>query len=461
MIQKNIEITIENENIFEEDKLNRRESIEDLSLLIKSISQPFVFSINANWGAGKTTFVKLWKAHLQEKHQVHSIYFSAWEDDFSQEPLLAILSELNQFVSENFKDDSEIISKMQETKEFGVKVLKRGIPAFVKGATAGVLDIDKGMESAIGAISESIATEVIDSYSKDKAITEQFKKNIEDLIRQIDTDKPFVIFIDELDRCRPLYAIELLERIKHLFNIKKLIFILSIDKKQLSESIKSQYGNIDTDNYLRRFIDLEYNLPSVSKDRFCEFLHEKFEFDKILRTKGIDSQSSDVDYLEWMKVTFRIFELSLREIEQIFIKLNILFRTIKQHHISIYFSIFIFLVSFKTYDEDAYDNLVNNSILLDKIKKLIDMKLIEEKSYMRNLINATIQATIYKDVGYAEYIKTQEDELKSGNIFNPDLRDYIAILKYRPRRSHVSLEIIVKNVIKKIDFSEKFDFSTV
>ena len=89
-------------------------------------------------------------------------------------------------------------------------------------------------------MSETIAQEVIDNYSKDKLVKDEFKKAIEELLSAIDDKEkikekqPFVIFIDELDRCRPLYAIELLERIKHIFGIDGLIFVLSIDKEQLA-----------------------------------------------------------------------------------------------------------------------------------------------------------------------------------------------------------------------------------
>jgi predicted KAP-like P-loop ATPase len=44
---------------------------------------------------------------------------------------------------------------------------------------------------------------------------------MDEILKEIDEGKPLIIFIDELDRCRPLYAIECLERIKHIFGIKQ------------------------------------------------------------------------------------------------------------------------------------------------------------------------------------------------------------------------------------------------
>lgn len=82
MIKKNQEIEIDENDIFKNDKLQREDSIKDLSKLIISNTEPLVLSINASWGSGKTTFVKLWQTYLKKECNVNSIYFSAWEDDF-------------------------------------------------------------------------------------------------------------------------------------------------------------------------------------------------------------------------------------------------------------------------------------------------------------------------------------------------------------------------------------------
>ena len=88
--------------------------------------------------------------------------------------------------------------------------------------------------------------------------------------------KPQIFIVDELDRCRPTYAIEMLERIKHLFTIENVIFVLSVDQSVLHESIKGFYGSssISAENYLRRFIDVEYCLPDPSIEKFIELSYE-------------------------------------------------------------------------------------------------------------------------------------------------------------------------------------------
>jgi hypothetical protein len=72
--------------------------------------------------------------------------------------------------------------------------------------------------------------------------------------------------------------------------------VLSIDKKNLAKSIQSQYGNIDTNNYLRRFIDLEFDLKNPSIDKFCDVLCQKFELDNILENKEISTNGVNEGY---------------------------------------------------------------------------------------------------------------------------------------------------------------------
>jgi len=163
-----------------------------------------------------------------------------------------------------------------------------------------------------------------------------------------------------------LYAIELLEKIKHIFGIEKIIFVLSIDKKQLSESIKSQYGAIDTDNYLRRFIDLEYNLKNNDINNFTNFLFDKTK--NLINLKGIrnnyylsSSLKVDIDLL------IDIYKLSLREIEQFFLKFNIIIKTIKMYSdIDLIVKIIIFLEISKI-DKNNVDKV--EEILLENRSK--------------------------------------------------------------------------------------------
>lgn len=464
MILKNNQIKIDDANIFLHDKLDREESIENLSKLIIETKEPFVFSVNANWGAGKTTFIQLWKIYLKNKYDVNSIYFSAWEDDFSKEPLISILGELNNYINTNYNHDSEVVSDFNKVKSFTGKVIKRGLPALIKGSTAGVLDLDKGFESAIGAMAEQTTKELIENYYSEKNIIVEFKKSVHEVLSKIDSDKPFIIFIDELDRCRPLYAIELLERIKHVFGIENLIFILSIDKKQLAESIKSQYGNIDTDNYLRRFIDLEYQLNNNNLDKFCDALYKKFNLDNILKTKGIKTEFGDFNHLNVIKKLVDVFNLSLRQVEQVFTKLHIIFTTIEPRLYESHFRIFVFFEILKSNNSEKYYEFINGKDIANEIKSMVLPFITSDTTRdISVIIEAIIDATCKNDEEYSLLIKSKEEELlkiqDTSSLEYKKLSWYINLLKHTPDTwDEYSMNKLIDTVIKKIEFVDKFNF---
>ena len=467
MLIKNKMIEINNEDIFANDILGRRQSIIDLSNLITSYNEPFVLSINADWGAGKTTFLKLWKAYLKKEHEVNSIYFSAWEDDFSKEPLIAILGEINNYIEDNSCSDN-VKSKFDTVKKTGSKIFKRALPAFIKGATMGIVDVDKGFEAALGALSEEAVSELIDNYNSEKKLLEEFKESMTLLIKEINEDKPFVIFIDELDRCRPLYAIELLERLKHIFGVDNLIFILAIDKKQLSESIKSQYGKIDANKYLKRFIDLEYNMKNLNVETFCDVLYHKYNFDATLRGKGINANRNDYHHLSIMKKLAVSLNLSLRDIEQVFTKLHIVFKAIEPGLYESHFRVFVLFEMIRAYDSELYEGLIYRQENQELIKNTI-LPVFKTNSNFRDvstILEASIDAVGKNSTQYIEFIQEKQRQLEGiTDTESPEyaqLKNYVATVdKGLGDFGDYNFNDLVETVIKKLEFAEAFNLSVV
>lgn len=463
MVYKNQPIAINlADDIFQNDKLERKNAIEDLSSLLEVTNQSFVLALNSDWGAGKTTFVKLWQAYLQKEKGMRSIYFSAWEDDFSKEPLISILGEIKKYINDNFREKSDVAQSFEKVKSFSGKVLKRGVPAFVKGMMGGLLDVPKGVEEAIGAITESTAKELIENYSKDKEITKEFKEAIQELLSKLGDTKPFVIFIDELDRCRPLYAIELLERIKHIFGIDGLIFVLSIDKKQLVESIKSQYGNIDAQTYLRRFIDMEYTLQNPSLDKFCTYLYyDVYKLDNAIKEKNIAYYDDDLEMLQYCT---KVFNLSLRDVEQVFIRLKIIFKTIVPRFLEIHFEIIFFFLSFKMKYPDKYELLITRKISEKELRDIFDTKKMIDS--IQTMIKAIFLATSKSEQEMIDIIKNQKEVLltieNQSSTVTPEKDEQkrlIELLEYTyGNRHNYKLNNVIETVIHKVEFADKFNF---
>ena len=252
----NNEVIIDKDNIFENDKLKRQDEIIRLTSIIEAVDNQMVLAINSEWGTGKTTFLKMWKQSL-ENDGYKTVFFNSWENDFSEDPFVSFIGEINKELGAN-----EFTKDLIEASKPVVMSILKSIPGMLADALKNKTGVDL-TSIKFDEIAENYISNKLDDYNKDKESATNFKEELKKFSTKIyeNTEKPLIIFVDELDRCRPDFAIKLLERVKHYFNIENIIFILGVDKEALSNSIKVVYGEgTDINGYLTRFIDMEYKL---------------------------------------------------------------------------------------------------------------------------------------------------------------------------------------------------------
>lgn len=364
----NTEIEINKDNPFENDALERKAPIEILSTLIEYTNKEMVISIDSEWGTGKTTFIKMWKQYL-ENMGYETLYFNAWESDFVDDPFIAFVNEFETILKEHPKLDKFVqVSK---------NVLKGIVPGVIKVATAGALDIDKidfgtETEKTIIAYSEKLADDQIKRYRNTKNAMKEFRKVLVEFIESKvnDTGKPIVFFIDELDRCRPNFSVQLLEKLKHLFNIRGLIFILAIDKKELGNSIKAIYGHdMNVNGYLARFIDVEYTLPEPKPELYADFMYKRLELVDLYAKRAYDN---GIEYNKTiLQELIRVFGLTLRIQEKLFFRLVMVLNTTPKNHY-LHEPLLTFLLCLKSTDLDLYYDICRFKISFENLKGRLD-----------------------------------------------------------------------------------------
>ena len=384
MLEKPLKIEINNDNIFLNDKMNREVTVKLFTNLISTLNQPFTICLDAPWGGGKTTFIEMWSKYL-EKENFITLHFNAWENDFTNEPFISLVSEIGEQLSTKNPEEISTFDKQKKTIfEKGGELVKKTIPLAVKLATLNTLEIDdlkdiieKGETKAISDFLSKTAEEQISNYGENKNIRESFKKSLsifaEDVIADGSKKSPIVIFIDELDRCNPLYAIKLLENIKHIFNLDNFVFILSMDKTQLKHSIKAHYGDgLNTDGYLKKFIDIDLRLPFIANIPYLNNL-----LNNTFNIKSINNRNySDDNYIELFKMMIDIHSLSLRDIEHISSELNLIVRATFDDNSReyIYLSLLIFLLVTKHTNINLFNQLKTRKIsaddFIDEIEKI-------------------------------------------------------------------------------------------
>ncbi|WP_209329180.1 KAP family P-loop NTPase fold protein [Lunatimonas salinarum] len=430
-------------------KLGRKKYAETLTQIINSYSDGFVLSINNKWGEGKTTFIEMWIKYLNlSQNGFKTIYFNAWEHDFGHDPMAAILSEIKTLNIDNGAKLNEIIQKAG-------KLSVHALPILLKALAEEYIDtetITKGVEEISKKSIEIFKTEV-DEYSKKKQSLEEFKEALEEYVSCL--SKPLIFFIDELDRCNPKYAVEVLEIVKHFFSVKGIVFVLSVDKEQLGNAIRGYYGsdNIDSDEYLRRFLDLEFTIPSPPIRDFLKLIFENSGVSTFIENPERLKQyygRNEKDYFYNMANTlFSQSGSNLRTIEKIISHLAIVLKTFNVKDRA--FPEILFLLLFLKFEKtNFYNSLKNKQLqyqdLLNGFHDSIDLKIknnsninfysieglliyLYHKSVTKNMSRKLIEINDdNKDLKFEPKFGTKEEIIKVIELFEEEGLDGISDL---------------------------------
>ena len=330
------DLEVSAEDPFRHDALDRRPLVEFLSSLIKRLNGPFVMALDSPWGTGKTTLVRMLMADLQGKG-FQCTYFNAWKVDYVTDPLVALVSSIDRIDLGTEEAGSNFKSHLKTVKKVTTLVAKRGLMAATKALTLGALDIKEEYEAAAAELASDTVGDIVDAFNQESELLEKFRAELEAAVAQLPAagkEPNLVFFIDELDRCRPTFAIELLERIKHLFDIPNIVFVLSIDKQQLEASTAAVYGAaINAAEYLRRFIDLEYGIPAANSKRYTENLMKRFDLDPVFaERKGSEVAYDRSNFVEFFTLLANAMGLSLRARERCITRLRVVMDQTPSNH---------------------------------------------------------------------------------------------------------------------------------
>lgn len=321
---------------FANDLLSRKKVGETLTALLEANREPLVLCINAEWGGGKTTFLRMWRQMLIN-NGLRTLHFNAWENDFTDDAFVAIMGEIElgiESMTLSPAAKTAARARLRTVTRIGAGIAKRAVPAAVKAATLGILDWDDAMEKAIADQAEKVADEQIKNYEKAKKSVGAFKEALRDFAAGLSSatgeNRPVVVLIDELDRCKPTYAIKVLEAVKHLFSVENVVFVLALDREQLGHSVRSAYGaGTDVAGYLRRFIDLDYNLPLPKIEDFVAAQFARYELSALLQERKQAMRQVD-DHGEFRHVLSELAQVMActpRDIERVFTMLSVAIKT--------------------------------------------------------------------------------------------------------------------------------------
>jgi len=337
-------IEIPPEDPYQKDLFARKQFGDSLFSLFSALEESTVLCIDAAWGEGKTTFAQMWMADLK-KQGMECIYFDAYANDYSDDPFVSFCAEIISLSETAFPDCPEIQSRKEDfrrrAKRVGARLASVGTRIGVKAVTLGVLkdsDIDalesirQDIANSSSAALSSLVEQAINDHSEWKDGIVEFRKNLSVLGAAVRKRQalPLLIVIDELDRCRPDFALSLIERVKHFFSAPNISFVLLANMEQLQNYVKAVYGSeVDARKYLHKFFTLSTDLPQNRRDTHDND-HVKY-FRKLVEHYEIDDQRDLDPYLVRL---FQHYAFSLREMEQCLAILTLYFASLPPGRIS-------------------------------------------------------------------------------------------------------------------------------
>lgn len=358
-------IDLYNDGFADHDQLDRKATGDKLSDLVERIDDPMVIALDGAWGSGKSFFLKCWVGeHLKRKgNTTQTVYFDAFGHDFLDDPLIALTGA----IAERFERDKKLPlaereSRVQKLKKFGWVLGKSSakIGVSVAGHYAKKLvgeecleefgkDLEKASQKGVATAEDEVKT-LIDSGKGSEAsevfwreqrakivamsaFREVLTELTEPATKEQAEDDPklqegtptgkLVVVIDELDRCRPDYALSLLEIIKHFFNVPGVHFVLGCNMEALAWTIRSRYGeNYDARRYLQRFVNLKLRLPQIFNPELTKHPIENYFF-KTIEQMGLNESPYLPSLKSYISNMWYEQEFSMRDLHQLLGRLAI------------------------------------------------------------------------------------------------------------------------------------------
>lgn len=384
------------------DKLDRKATGDRLSELVERLDDPLVIALDGAWGSGKSLFLKCWVGeHLKrDGNTTQTVYFDAFKHDFLDDPLIALTGA----IAERFhdaeaeaqeQDAAKNAKRRKKFKKTAWAVSKAAGRIGLSAVTFGATEIlsDMGDELA-KATSDEIKT-FLSSDEGDKEsekfwnahtarmtamdafraalteLTEPFSAEDEEQNSEHREDTPsrkLVIVIDELDRCRPDYALSLLEVIKHFFNVDGVHFVLGVNLLAMQNSVRMRYGSgIDAMTYLQKFQSLILRLPEMTGYRQPDLIAY---FDLASGKMQLDTDLHDAarSLLQRYRGTPK---LSLRSVER-FLTILALLPSQRMRGENVEYIVHGALM--KTCLPEMYEDMKNNRLTLEQLQQSFNLE---------------------------------------------------------------------------------------
>lgn len=255
------------------------EIIDNRDIYKENSENGLVILLNGSWGSGKTTFLNELEKNINESenYELFSKY-NSYEYDFYDNAYLPFFASI--------EDKIHLKSEFNNLIKCTSKNLLYGSITSAYSIINSLLK--KNFELDLNDITNNLMGIQNEEYLQDFKVFKKCKENVIHNLEKTCKKKPQIFIIDELDRCKPNFAMDTLEIVKHFFDVKNCVFIIAVDKLQLEESVKTIYGQeMNVEKYFSKFFDYQYNLFTFSFDEIIDASAIKDIEEIVKRSSGV------------------------------------------------------------------------------------------------------------------------------------------------------------------------------
>ena len=340
---------------FKRDIFQAREAGERLANVVTDLEGHAVIVLDGDWGTGKTTFIKQWAGLLRTEGGHPVVYLDAFGSDHLSDPFFAMLAQVLDYLDQRGRKD------LSDFLTTAAKRLLRALPSFamrrlVPIATGGVVspadleDLATQLSDASSDAAKDRFHEQLQAARSEAASTREFKKVLADMVTKATMDgsspvtasdagveevplpelrkTPLIFIIDELDRCKPSFALSVLERMKHVFSADGVCFVLVTNLDELTAMVRHAYGLRHPERYLEKFYHLRVDIEPLLS-------HSKIErrgryLEHLTETMGAPALFNNHDARAMISELAQIHDLHLRSLERVALCLALYDRTARR-----------------------------------------------------------------------------------------------------------------------------------
>lgn len=336
---------------FEKDDKFHRELYADFLLEIcqkqEGSEGGYTLAVDAAYGSGKTWFLKMLMSKIKKEFErrnrpLTAVYYDAWKYDYFDEPFEPLVQQI--MPQEAMADELKANNASRRFGKFVAALKGAGLKIGRQApfdVFAAAIDAAKEYKEAGEAQAERLIE--YDAHIKD------FKDMLADAIKIYGKNGRLLVIVDELDRCRPDFAVRTLEITKHLLSVPGIVFLYAVDITQLRKTVESMYGvGMDAEGYLLRFFDYISVMPAPSTRDYIRDILQGFV---------------EEDYLDDLTMEFAQeksdFGLSLRDIDRILGAYQVMHNLFLKEYNHVHArKLYLLLLTMKYKTKDLFDALM-------------------------------------------------------------------------------------------------------